>query len=147
MSDQWAFRAALAWTGRSRALKAGEYRFDRPMSVVDVVDKIARGDVYAHPITFPEGLTIREMAEIYQSQGFGVADDFIRAARDGSLVKDLDPAAIDLEGYLFPETYTLPRGTPVSKLISMMVARFRETYMRIEAKRDGRGRNCPCGRS
>ena len=103
VSDQWAFRAALAWTGRSRALKAGEYRFDRPMSVVDVIDKLARGDVYAHPITFPEGLTIREMAAIYQSQGFGVADDFIRAARDGSLVKDLDPAATDLEGYLFPE--------------------------------------------
>jgi UPF0755 protein len=137
VSDEWAFRAALAWTGQSRALRAGEYRFDRPMSVVDVIDKVARGDVYAHPITFPEGLTIREMAAIYQSQGFGVADDFIRAARDGSLVKDLDPAATDLEGYLFPETYTLPRGTPVPKLISMMVARFRETYMRIEAKRDG----------
>jgi UPF0755 protein len=137
VSDQWAFRAALAWTGRSRALKAGEYRFDRPMSVVDVIDKIARGDVYAHPITFPEGLTIREMAAIYQSQGFGAADDFIRAAGDASLVNDLDPAARDLEGYLFPETYTLPRGTAVSKLISMMVARFRETYTRIEAKRDG----------
>jgi UPF0755 protein len=137
VSDQWAFRAALAWTGRSRALKAGEYRFDRPLSVVDVIDKVARGDVYEHPITFPEGLTIREMAAIYQSQGFGAADDFIRAASGGSLVSDLDPAATDLEGYLFPETYTLPRGTPASKLISTMVARFRETYMRIDAKRDG----------
>jgi UPF0755 protein len=137
VSDEWAFRAALAWTGRSRALKAGEYRFDRPMSVVDVIDRIARGDVYAHPITFPEGLTVREMAAIYQSRGFGAADDFIQAARDGSLVNDLDPEAKDLEGYLFPETYTVPRGTPASKLISTMVARFRETYAQIEAKRSG----------
>jgi UPF0755 protein len=59
VSDELAFRAALMWTGQSRALKAGEYRFDRPMSVVEVVEKLARGDVYGHPITFPEVLTIR----------------------------------------------------------------------------------------
>ena len=137
VSDELAFRAALMWTGQSRALKAGEYRFDRPMSVVDVVEKLARGDVYGHPITFPEGLTIREMAEIVESRGFGKADEFIKAARDGSLVNDLDPAAKDLEGYLFPETYTLPRGTPVATLVSLMVERFRDTYTALEPKRSG----------
>jgi UPF0755 protein len=50
-------------------------------------------------------------------------------------VNDLDPAAKDLEGYLFPETYTLPRGTPVTKLVSLMVERFRDTYATLEAKR------------
>jgi peptidoglycan lytic transglycosylase G len=137
VSDQWAFRAALVWTGRSRALQAGEYRFDRPMSVVDVIDKVARGDVYTHAITFPEGLTIREMAAIYQSQGFGKADEFIKAAGNGSLVGDLDPAAKDLEGYLFPETYTLPRSASASKLISLMVERFRSTYSELEQKKSG----------
>jgi UPF0755 protein len=137
VSDDLAFRAALMWTGQSRALKAGEYRFERPMSVVEVVEKLARGDVYGHPITFPEGLTIREMAEIVESHGFGKAEEFIKAAGDGSLVNDLDPAAKDLEGYLFPETYTLPRGTPVGTLVSLMVARFRDTYMALEAKRSG----------
>ena len=138
VSDELAFRAALMWTGQSRALNAGEYRFERPMSVVDVVEKLARGDVYGHPITFPEGLTIREMAEIVESRGFGKADEFIKAARDGSLVNDLDPAAKDLEGYLFPETYTLPRGTPVATLVSLMVERFRDTYTTLEAKRGGK---------
>jgi UPF0755 protein len=135
VSDQLAFRAALLWTGQSRGLKAGEYRFDRPMTVVEVIDKIARGDVYERPITFPEGLTIREMAAIYQSRGFGQADDFMKAARDASLISDLDPAAKDLEGYLFPETYALPRGTPASKLVSAMVARFRDTYMQLQTSR------------
>jgi UPF0755 protein len=137
VSDEWAFRAALAWTGRSRALQAGEYRFDRPMSVVEVIDKIARGDVYTHSITFPEGLTIREMAAIYQAQGFGTADEFIKAARNASLVNDLDPAAKDLEGYLFPETYTMPRGVSASKVVSMMVDRFRSTYSELEQKKSG----------
>jgi len=124
VSDELSFRAALMWTGQSRALKAGEYRFDRPMSVVDVVEKLARGDVYGHPITFPEGLTIREMADIVESRGFGKADEFIKAARDGSLVNDLDPAAKDLEGYLFPDTYMVPRKTDAATLVRVMVSRF-----------------------
>ncbi len=137
VSDEWAFRAALLWTGQARALKAGEYRFDRPMSVVEVIDTIARGDVYTHPITFPEGLTIREMAAIYQQSGFGTAAEFAEAARNVSLISDLDPAARDLEGYLFPETYTFPRGTPVTTLIAQMVTRFRDTYADLEGKRSG----------
>jgi UPF0755 protein len=135
--DEWAFRAALAWTGQGRALKAGEYRFDRPMSIADVIDKIARGEVYVHPITFPEGLTIREMAKVFESTGLGTAAAFIEAAGNASLVNDLDPAAQDLEGYLFPETYTIPRGTPVSKLIATMVERFRSTYRDLERQRAG----------
>lgn len=137
VSDEWAFRAALAWTGRSRALQAGEYRFDRPMTVVEVIDKIARGEVYTHAITFPEGLTIREMAAIYQSQGFGKADEFVKAAQNADLISDLDPAAKDLEGYLFPETYTMPRGVPASKVVAMMVDRFRSIYSELEQRKSG----------
>jgi UPF0755 protein len=76
VSDELAFRAALMWTGQSRALKAGEYRFDRPMSVVEVVEKLARGDVLRTPDHVSRGLTIREMAAIAESHGFGTADEF-----------------------------------------------------------------------
>ena len=128
VKDQLSFRAALYWTGASRTLKAGEYRFDRPMSAVAAVEKMARGDVYARRITFPEGHTIREMAQIYEMQGFGRARDFVDAARDVSLIADLDPKAPDLEGYLYPETYALPRGSKPSVLIQMMVARFKAVF-------------------
>lgn len=127
--DDWTLRAALWWTGTSRSLKAGEYRFDRPMSAVEVVEKIARGDVYARRLTFPEGLTIQEMAAIFEAGGFGPAHAFVQAAGDVSLIADLDPEAADLEGYLFPETYALPRGTPASRLVAMMVERFRAVYI------------------
>lgn len=126
--DETMFRAALWWTGRSRDLKAGEYRFSEPLSAVAVVETLARGDVYARRITFPEGLTIQEMAAIYETRRFGAARDFIQAAGDVSPIRDLDPAASDLEGYLFPDTYDLPRGTPASRLAAMMVQRFRAAY-------------------
>ena len=126
--DAATFRATVWWTGRGQELQAGEYRFDRPMAAVDVVERLARGDVYARPITFPEGLTIAEMAALYESRGFGQAADFISAARESARVRDLDPAARDLEGYLFPDTYALPRSTPAGTLVARMVERFREVY-------------------
>jgi UPF0755 protein len=107
--DEWTYKFALWWTGEARNLKAGEYRFDRPVAAVTVIDRIARGDVYGRRVTFPEGLTIIEMAKLYESHGLGKGREFLTAARDVSLIADLDPMATDLEGYLFPETYTLPR--------------------------------------
>lgn len=126
--DEVLLRAALWWTGESRNLRAGEYRFDQPMTPIEVVQKLARGDVYARSLTFPEGLTIQEMARLYEMREFGRASEFIEAARNTALIADLDPDARDLEGYLFPDTYALPRGTPASRLVAVMVDRFKATY-------------------
>ena len=122
------FRAALWLSGHARSLQAGEFRFDQPMTPTDVIEKIARGDVFSRRITFPEGLTIREMARIFEAEGFGKAPAFVEAARDVSGIRGIDPAATDLEGYLFPETYSLPRNTTAAKLVWMMLTRFRELF-------------------
>jgi UPF0755 protein len=122
------FRAALWRSGRARSLQAGEFRFDAPMTPIEVIEKIATGDVYSRRLTFPEGLTIAEMARIYEQQGFGPAASFIASARDPVPVRDLDPDAQDLEGYLFPETYLMPRDASAARLVGMMVGRFRELF-------------------
>ena len=128
VSDAYTWRAALWISGRSRDLKAGEYRFDQPMNALAVVDKIARGDVYRRLVTFREGLTIHEMSLIYEQEGLGPGEDFRKAARDASLVQDLDPEARDLEGYLFPDTYSLRRETPASALVSQMLESFKKVF-------------------
>lgn len=138
--DTLTFRAAVWLSGRSRQLKAGEYRFDRPQSAAEVVDRIARGDVYKRLLTFREGLTIAEMAAVFESRAFGSAEAFEEAAADGTLIHDLDPDAKDLEGYLFPETYALPRGTPATDVVSQMVAGFKRVFdldMRAAAAAQG----------
>jgi UPF0755 protein len=122
--DATTFRLAVWLTGEGRRLQAGEYHFDRAVSARQVVDKLARGEVYLRPLTFPEGLTMRQMADLYEQKGFGTADAFLAAARNTSLVSSLDPAAEDLEGYLFPDTYALPRRVTADQLIARMVAGF-----------------------
>jgi UPF0755 protein len=138
--DANTFRAALWVTGRARDLKAGEYRFDRPLSAVEVVDRLTRGDVYKRLVTFREGLVIAEMAAVFEERGFGPAAEFERAAKNRALIADLDQEARDLEGYLFPETYALPRGTSADELVAQMVGLFRRLYtdgLQAEAARAG----------
>jgi UPF0755 protein len=122
------FRTALWMSGKGRHLKAGDYRFDRPMTPFEVIDKIARGDVFVITVTFPEGLTIAEMAKIFAAHAVGPASAFVAAAKDASLVRDIDPSATDLEGYLFPETYAVSRHTDAARLIRLMVARFDHVF-------------------
>ena len=64
VADTWTFRLAVWRSGRDRELQAGEYYFDKPLSPLAVVSKIASGHVYLRSITFPEGLRIAEMARI-----------------------------------------------------------------------------------
>jgi UPF0755 protein len=73
------------------------------------------------------------MFDIAQAAGrFGVfsAGQFLRAAHDPSSIRDLDPQAPSLEGYLFPETYRLTRHATARDLCRQMTARFREAWNR-----------------
>jgi peptidoglycan lytic transglycosylase G len=109
------------------------------MTPFEVIDKIARGDVYVVHVTFREGLTMAEMAKIYEAEGLGDAAAFMQAAKDPAPIRELDPAAQDLEGYLFPETYALPRKADAAKLVRQMVAAFLHAFppeLREAAARD-----------
>jgi UPF0755 protein len=64
------------------------------------------------------------MAALYESKGFGPAKEFLAAAKHGALVSAVDPDAKDLEGYLFPDTYKLPRHATAEQLVARMVAGF-----------------------
>jgi len=135
--DALTFRVAAQVAGVERRLQAGEYRFAQPASPRDVAERIAHGDIYKHPITFPEGLTIEEMAAIFGRSGLGTAEDFTTAAHDTSLIGNLDPDARSLEGYLFPSTYTLPRKAGAAGTVQAMIAEFTKSFdaqMRLDAE-------------
>lgn len=128
VADALTWRVALWRRADATRLEAGEYRFDRPMRVDEVIGRLVRGDVYLRSITIPEGLTIRQMARAFADARFGPARDFEQAAGDVSLVSDSDPSARDLEGYLFPDTYALPRRAAADDLVRLMMARFKTVF-------------------
>ncbi len=124
--DTLTFRVALWQSGDARRLKAGEYRFDAALPARDVLARIASGDVAQVAITFPEGLTVADMAKIAETHGIGTGGEFAAASRDVSQIAYLDPDARDLEGYLFPDTYLLPRRADAAMLVRAMAERFRK---------------------
>jgi UPF0755 protein len=119
-------RLWLSWQGTAEGLHAGEYRFDTPASPVEVLRRLERGDVILHSVTLPEGLTHIEIARRLDERGFGPAETLIEVFGDPTLVRDLDPEAADLEGYLFPDTYHFPRGARPKQIAETLVERFRE---------------------
>lgn len=115
------------WLGRRRGatIKFGEYRFDRSLTPLEVYEKLARGDVYLHTVVIPEGSDRLDMARIYQRDIGLDPQAFLAATRDPAPVRDLDPLAPSLEGYLFPDTYRFPRGATAASVVAAMLARFR----------------------
>ena len=111
-------------------LQAGEYRFYPPLDTPTVLDKIIRGEVVTYPLTIIEGLTLDETARSLADQGFGDYSSFLQAMSDPALVRDLDPEATSLEGYLFPDTYSFPRGTSEAQIVATLIDTFRGHYER-----------------
>jgi peptidoglycan lytic transglycosylase G len=115
-----------------KTLKAGEYKFDEPASALDVWHRLVRGDVYARTVVVPEGYNVFDIAAAVEQAGLGTAVDFLAVAReDTALIRDLDPNAKTLEGYLFPDTYQFTRIDSVRDIAAAMVRRFRQEAQQI----------------
>ena len=124
--------ALLAWltvTGQGRSLKAGNYEFSSPISPLEAIDKIRRGEVAARRVTIPEGMNRFSIAQLLaEKTGLGSRERFLALTGQPGQVRDLDPDAATLEGYLFPDTYDYAVTTTPEELVAQMVGRFREVY-------------------
>ncbi|HEY2351349.1 MAG TPA: endolytic transglycosylase MltG [Candidatus Acidoferrum sp.] len=116
-----------------RSLQAGEYFFDQPVAAREVFWKLANGQVYEQPFTVREGETMFDIARDLEDSKLMPASDFLRAAKDPTLILDLSPRANTLEGFLFPATYNLPRHPTALTLTTEMVRKFKEEWSTITA--------------
>ncbi|MGA2903777.1 MAG: endolytic transglycosylase MltG [Candidatus Korobacteraceae bacterium] len=115
-----------------KTLKAGEYKFEQPANALEVWRRLVQGDVYARTVVVPEGFNMYDIAAAVEQAGLGSASDFLNAARsDIFLVRDIDPDAKSLEGYLFPDTYQFTRIDSAHDIAAAMVHRFRREAQKI----------------
>jgi len=119
------FRALVHARGAAGRLRAGRYPIEPGLTLEQLVDRLQRGIAERHDVTIPEGRSILDMVELAAAQGVPRAS-FLDVVGDPSPVRDIDPRATDLEGYLFPDTYDVPQGEEAaSTLVARMVQRFR----------------------
>ncbi len=132
-------KAFLVWhfLHHKRSLKAGEYLFEKPATVIEVHNRIARGDIYTHTVVIPEGYTMFDIAQAIEQAGLGSKEDFLKVARgETDLIRDLAPEATSLEGYLFPDTYEFTRTQSMHDMVSAMVKHFRQVATEIGLSND-----------
>ncbi|HEY6324194.1 MAG TPA: endolytic transglycosylase MltG [Thermoanaerobaculia bacterium] len=123
-------RAYLVYVLRNPPLQAGEYRFAGPMTFPEVLRKLVRGDVVSRSVTVVEGFTLEDVADQLTQAGAGRREVFLEKMRSPALIADLDPAAPDLEGYLYPETYRFRVGTTEAEIVATLVKTFRSRFER-----------------
>jgi UPF0755 protein len=109
-------------------LQAGEYRFDRPTPLSRVIDRMSRGDVVRHVIVVPEGLTAEETFALFWSRGISRPNAFRNAFHNPQLIASIGGNAPDLEGFLFPDTYSVTRSTSARQIVETMLANFRRHF-------------------
>lgn len=135
------FLAGHALFFKGKTIKAGEYKFDFPISTYEVLQKIIDGKIFLHSVTIPEGSSIEEIAQILEKDGLIRSDDFIKACKETSFVSEITGEADDLEGFLFPDTYFLPKGIGPEKVVEIMVGRFKEKVGRYIKNAETKGLN------
>ncbi|MCA1828750.1 MAG: endolytic transglycosylase MltG [Myxococcales bacterium] len=135
VSDERRFYTHLHWFRRGKQAKAGEYEFDGPLLPDEVLGKLIRGEVKLYKFTIPEGLRVDEASAIIGQTGLCSRQEFLATARDPASPKRFGVPGPSLEGYLFPDTYSLPRSVGCAGIVQTMVARFQRAWQNAQKQR------------
>jgi UPF0755 protein len=122
----FAFKLAARLTGNSASIKAGDYEVSGSRSVFGVLDLLVSGKSMMQRFLVREGLSAAQIAALLEKEGLGKAKAFMDEVQDPGEVARLKVPGPTLEGYLFPDSYFMPRGMSEKAVIEMMVARFHQ---------------------
>ena len=133
--EQLAWRY-IRWLKRDgRPMKAGEYAFAGQLRPDEVLERVYRGEVKVYHFTVPEGLRMEEIAAIVEDAGLGRASELLPLMHDTAFARGLGVPFSNLEGYLYPDTYTFARDPRPRAVLAAMVGRFREELHKAEVER------------
>jgi UPF0755 protein len=135
-------RATTWWArlrGKAGELHVGQYWLSPAMSPGEIIERFASGRVATWEVVIPEGLTAAEIGQRLADRGIVDANEFVAAVNDPALASELGIPAKSLEGYLFPETYRLPRGRTGPDVVRVLVDQFRAAWREVEARAVERG--------
>jgi UPF0755 protein len=139
VADSFAAPRLLVWYARlrgvDRGVKSGEYDLSPALSPAEILARVVAGHVKTYPVTLREGLRLDEMALELEAAGITSGEDFLAAARDPELARELGVEADTLEGYLYPETYRFRRGAGAREVVRAMFAQFRGAWSTEDEQR------------
>ncbi len=138
LADSGLLRHPLLFTAwgrlkcQDRNLQAGDYLFSASMTPVEILRHLVRGQVVSCSVTFPEGVTLLDIASALRASVGVDSAEFVRFCYSDSFIASLGLSAPSLEGYLFPDTYAFTHGARADRVASVMVGRLRAVLNGID---------------
>jgi UPF0755 protein len=138
IASPFATKAYLRTLGDAGKLKAGEYQFESPITPLQVLKDLESGEIQTTKLTIPEGFTrfdiARRIVEKFGNAPAGTEtapfteQQVLLLMQDTKLVGDIAPEARNLEGYMYPSTYSFPRGTKPDAVVAHLVQQFKKVW-------------------
>lgn len=123
------FRLIGRMQGITRRIRVGYYGFGSHMSLWKVLEALRKGRVIEYQVVVPEGYNLFQIGwTLSQTPLLPDPNEFITLAQDPSFTRSLGIDANSLEGYLFPDTYYLPKGIAVQDIAKRMVLRYKGVF-------------------
>jgi UPF0755 protein len=138
------FRILVVGTMSGAKLQQGEYVFPAPPSAFELWGKIVNGDVAKYQVIIPDGSTLYEIAQTLGNLELANPSTFLATAMSPEFARRMGVPGSTLEGYLFPDTYTLVKDMSAEEMLGVMVRRFQRKFtpeMERKAQEAGFTRN------
>ena len=126
--DKKIFLALGRLTGADRKIRAGFYSFWSNMSPLDIFSIIRKGRIIEFELRVIEGDSLYEIAETFAKAGLVSKEEFMELVRDPGILASHDIEAQSMEGYLYPDTYIVPKGIKAEDALDIMLSRMKEKF-------------------
>ncbi|MDF3821624.1 endolytic transglycosylase MltG [Leptospira sp. 96542] len=131
------FNYLIKFTRSGNKIKQGVYDINDGMSARKILDVIISGKVKLVTFTVPEGYNNRQIGDLLTNKKLAKSqEEFLQITTNQALLSKFNIPAKTLEGYLFPETYSVPLNYPLERIAEMMIKRF---YKKLESIPESKG--------
>lgn len=115
-------------TATDRKIRAGFYSLWSGMSPFELLTILLKGKIVEYEVKILEGDSLLEIADAFAKTGIIAPAEFMQLTEDRDLLAYHDISAPSVEGYIFPDTYTIPKGMNAEDALNTMITRMREKY-------------------
>jgi UPF0755 protein len=130
----FAVKALARWRELDSGLQVGEFALAPSQTPEEILSRIVDGRVVTYEFAIPEGFRMEQIAERVAASGVAERDPFLEVARSKAFAEKLGVEGETLEGYLFPETYRMPRGLSAEAVARVLVEHFLDVWRELEPR-------------
>jgi len=134
IANERLFSLWARFAGVEKKIHWGLYRFDTPLPPREVLNRMIMGKGIFQSVTIPEGLTVKEIADLLGNLQIADKQKFLTEAADPELLASVGLQDKGIEGYLFPDTYHFTPATQERDILTAMTEQFRRVSAPLLAR-------------